>query len=180
MTLYAKGISVRAVKNRGNLLNLLNSFLYSVDIDSTNQSNRPSTPPPPSPSTPLSTPSTAPYSTAIQETIRDERIQVQTLHNFSLMYSQIHNHLGLSLRQIQYAVRHQLTPKKRSGRPAILAQEEVDMIPQRGWTPFRGAEDKYHCSCQAVRNQDPSKTAVRLTRVLSMHSFGCTTELEHS
>jgi hypothetical protein len=91
-------------------------------MDSTNQSNRPSTPPPPSPpSTPLSTPSIAPHSTAIQETTRDERIQVQTLHDFGLTYSQIRNHLGLSLRQIQHAVHYQLTPKKRSGRPTILA-----------------------------------------------------------
>jgi hypothetical protein len=30
--------------------------------------------------------------------------------------------------------------------------------PQRGWTPFRGAKDKYHYSYQVVRNQDPSKT----------------------
>jgi hypothetical protein len=122
MTLNTKGISIRAAKNRGNLLNLSNSSLYSVDMDSTNQSNRPSTPPPPSPpSTPLSTPSIAPHSTAIRETTRDERIQVQTLHDFCLTYSQIRNHLGLSLRQIQHAVHYQLTPKKRSGRSTILA-----------------------------------------------------------
>ena len=86
-------------------------------MDSTNSSNSSSTlTPPPPPSTPT------------RDTTRDQRLQVQTLHDIGFTYTQIRKRLGLTLRQIQYAVRHRLTPKKKSGRPRVLTQEEIDTL----------------------------------------------------
>ena len=86
--------------------------ILSIVMDSTNSSNRPSTPPPP----------------AVNDTTRDQRLQIQTLHDVGLSYTQIQKQLGLTLRQIQYAARHRITPKKRAGRPSTLTQEEVNEI----------------------------------------------------
>jgi hypothetical protein len=68
-----------------------------------NRPNRPHTPP-----------------SAASDTTRDQRLQAQTLHDFGLTYTHIHEQLGLTLRQIQYAISHRITPKKRSGRPSRL------------------------------------------------------------
>jgi hypothetical protein len=81
-------------------------------MDSTNSSDRPQTPPAP----------------ARINTTRDQRLQVQTLHDVGFTYSQISNQLSLSLRQVRYALSHRITPKKHSGRPSLLTQEEVDNI----------------------------------------------------
>jgi transposase len=81
-------------------------------MDSTNEANRPQIPPSASTS----------YST------RDQRLQIQTLRDIGLTYRQIHEQLGLTHRQIRYAISHRVTPKKRSGRPSILTQEEVNEI----------------------------------------------------
>jgi len=108
-------------------------------MDLANQLDRPSTPPPPPPPPlPISTPSSSAYPeppptppTApppVYQTTRDQRLQAQTLHDIGLTYTQIRAHLGLTLRQIQYAIHHQLTPQKRPGRPSILTQEEVAEI----------------------------------------------------
>jgi Homeodomain-like domain len=56
--------------------------------------NRPYTPPP-----------------AASDTTRDQRLQAQTLHDVGLTYTQIHEQLGLTLRQVQYAISHRITPK---------------------------------------------------------------------
>lgn len=81
--------------------------------------------------TSISTTSPAPPSapsTPVRDTTRDQRLQVQTLHDVGFTYTQIREKLGLTLRQIQYAVQHRLTPKKRSGRPGLLTQEEIDTL----------------------------------------------------
>jgi transposase len=65
---------------------------------------------------------------AASNTTRDQRLRAQTLHDFGLTYTQIHEQLGLTLRQIQYAISHRITPKKRSGRPSRLSQEEIDEL----------------------------------------------------
>ncbi len=80
--------------------------------------NRPSTPSP----TPPSTPPPSNY------TIRDQRLQTQTLHEVGFTCNQIREQLGLTLNQVRYAVSHRLTPQKRKGRPSKLTQEEVDEI----------------------------------------------------
>jgi transposase len=67
------------------------------------------------------------YKKAIELT-RDDRIRVDTLHNEGLTYAQISQRLSFTQRQVQYAVKHPLTPKKRKGRPSILTQEEIDEI----------------------------------------------------
>jgi transposase len=101
-------------------------------MDPANQLDRPSTSPTLSLSTPSSsaypehpsTPPPAPPPTT-SHTTRDQRLQAQTLHDIGLSYAQIRAHLGLTFRQISYAIRHRLTPQKRSGRPPVLTQEEV-------------------------------------------------------
>jgi hypothetical protein len=84
-------------------------------MDSSNSSDRPQTPPPPS----------APSRT---NSTRDQRLQAQTLHDVGFTCSQISNQLSLSLRQVRYTLSHRITPKKHSGRPSLLTQEEVDNI----------------------------------------------------
>jgi hypothetical protein len=83
-------------------------------MDSANQLDRPSTPPPPPLPSPSfdhpSTPPTASCPTTTTQTTRDQRLQVQTLHDIGLPYAHIHDHLGLTIRQIHYALRHRLTP----------------------------------------------------------------------
>jgi transposase len=91
-------------------------------MDTANGPNRPSTPP-----STVDRPFTPPIAAA-SDTTRDQRLQVQTLHDTGFTYTQIRERLGLTLRQVQYAVRHRVTPKKRSGRPGMLTQEEVDHI----------------------------------------------------
>jgi hypothetical protein len=91
-------------------------------MDTANGPNRPPTPP-----SIVDTPSTPPLA-AVSDTTRDQRLQVPTLHDTGFTYTQIRERLGLTFRQVQYAVRHRVTPKKRSGRPSILTQEEVDHI----------------------------------------------------
>lgn len=44
--------------------------------------------------------------------MRDQHLQVQTLHEAGLTYEQIRKQLNLTLRQVQYAVTHPITPKK--------------------------------------------------------------------
>ena len=107
-------------------------------MDLANQLDRPSTPPPPPP-LPISTPSSSAYPEAppppptappppVYQTTRDQRLQAQTLHDIGLTYTQIRAQLGLTLRQIQYALHHRVTPQKRPGRPSVLTQEEVAEI----------------------------------------------------
>lgn len=67
----------------------------------------------------------SPHST---QTTRDDRIRITTLRDAGLTYEQISKQLGLTAHQVQYAVKQPITPKKRSGRPATLSQEEVDRI----------------------------------------------------
>jgi transposase len=82
---------------------------------------------PPAPAAPSSTPHTPPPRTT-RHTTRNERLQVQTLRDAGLTYTQIHEQLNLTLHQVAYAVNHPLTPKKRSGRPSTLTHEEIDYI----------------------------------------------------
>src|SRR5436190_22452943 len=42
---------------------------------------------------------------------RDDRIRIQTLRDYGLTYNQISHQLGFTLRQVQYAVNHHLTPQ---------------------------------------------------------------------
>jgi transposase len=92
-------------------------------MDIANLLDSPLTPPqapqtPPPPSTPLRT----------HQTTRDQRLQVQTLRDAGLTYNEIHQQLDLTFRQIQHAISHRVTPKKRKGRPSLLTQEEIDEI----------------------------------------------------
>jgi hypothetical protein len=59
---------------------------------------------------------------------RDERLRAQTLHDAGWKLHEIQRKLGISWNQVQYACSHQLTPQKRSGRPPVLEEEQVDEI----------------------------------------------------
>jgi hypothetical protein len=87
--------------------------------------NRPHTPPPPPPTATTATV----RAIRSKHTTRDQRLQIQTLHDAGLTYEQIRKHISdVSLHQIGYAVANRITPKKRSGRPTFLTQEEIAMI----------------------------------------------------
>jgi hypothetical protein len=59
---------------------------------------------------------------------RDERLRVQTLRDIGWKLPEIQRRLGITWRQAQYACSHRLTPQKRSGRPPILEEEQVNEI----------------------------------------------------
>ena len=61
-------------------------------------------------------------------TTRDTRIKVQTLRDIGWKYQAIATELDLTLRQVQYAVNHPLTPAKRSGRPSGITHDELEAI----------------------------------------------------
>jgi hypothetical protein len=61
---------------------------------------------------------------------RDQRIQVQTLHEFGHQrYSEIASNIGCTINQVQYAVTHRITPQKHHcGRYLLLSEEEIDVL----------------------------------------------------
>lgn len=60
---------------------------------------------------------------------RDERLQIHTLHKAGLCYENIAKQLQVTKRQVQYAILNRRTsPKKRSGRPSALSEEQVDEL----------------------------------------------------
>lgn len=59
---------------------------------------------------------------------RDERLRVQTLRDAGWKLPEIQQQLGITWNQAQYACSHRLTPQKRSGRPPVLEEEQVDEI----------------------------------------------------
>jgi transposase len=60
---------------------------------------------------------------------RDQRIQIQTLRGIGFTYEAIASHLHVSYQQVQRACQsEQVTPKKRTGRPPRLTQEQVDEL----------------------------------------------------
>ena len=60
---------------------------------------------------------------------RDERLQVHTLHKAGLCYESIAKQLRVTKRQFQYAIlNHRRSPKKRSGRPSTLSEEQVNEL----------------------------------------------------
>jgi hypothetical protein len=63
-------------------------------MDTANGPNRPCTPP-----STVDRPSTPPIAAA-SDTTRDQRLQVQTLHDTGFTYTQIRERLGLTLRQV--------------------------------------------------------------------------------
>ena len=59
---------------------------------------------------------------------RDQRRDVRILHSIGWSYSQIHRQTGYTLRQIGFAYRTQATPTKRSGRPPVLTQAQIEEL----------------------------------------------------
>ena len=60
---------------------------------------------------------------------RDEKLQIYTLHKAGLCQEKIAKQLQVTKRQVQYTIRNHLTsPKKRSGRPSALNEEQVDEL----------------------------------------------------
>jgi transposase len=63
-----------------------------------------------------------------QEMSRDQRLQVQTLRTAGLSQREVSLQLNLTRDQVRYAASHPPTPSRRSGRPGILSQEEIERI----------------------------------------------------
>ncbi|KNG52823.1 transposable element tc1, partial [Stemphylium lycopersici] len=59
---------------------------------------------------------------------RDQRLMVHTLYNAGNTQKWIANHLGFTIRQVQYVLKRPLTPKKRPGRPGVLTPEQVQEL----------------------------------------------------
>jgi transposase len=99
-----------------NLLIGPNSPDWPSDVSSL--SSRSSTP---SPLPPI--PPRPPVRQRKQNTTRDQRIEIHTLRTIGWNSSQIGRQLGLTARQVQYAVKQPLTPRKSTGRPSIVTAE---------------------------------------------------------
>lgn len=65
-----------------------------------------------------------------KHTSRDQRRDVHVLHKNGFTQKQIAEHLGLTDRQVRYAIHQPATPKKRAGRPGKLTPVEVEMLIQ--------------------------------------------------
>jgi transposase len=59
---------------------------------------------------------------------RDQRRDIQLLHREGYTLNQIAQKEGLTRRQVQYAVKHPATPRKRSGRPLKMTAEELEYL----------------------------------------------------
>ncbi|EED16986.1 hypothetical protein TSTA_020440 [Talaromyces stipitatus ATCC 10500] len=70
---------------------------------------------------------------------RDERLQILTLRSVNMKYANIAKHLGVSICQVQLVCQAgHPTPSKRSGRPLVMKDEEIDN-PIRFFTSSRYA-----------------------------------------
>ena len=77
---------------------------------------------------PINRPSTPQRPKRASDSTRDDRIRAVALHNAGFTYQQISQQTGLTINQVQWAVQHSLTPKKRFGRPSSLTQDKIDEI----------------------------------------------------
>ncbi|TVY56801.1 hypothetical protein LCER1_G002662 [Lachnellula cervina] len=89
----------------------------------------PSSPPIPGPSQPIPGPSSLPLRrrTRASDLTRDQRRDCILLSNIGWTYKQISDKFGFTIRQIQTACA-KATPKKRSGRPPLLTQAQVEEL----------------------------------------------------
>ncbi|KAG4426967.1 hypothetical protein IFR05_017550, partial [Cadophora sp. M221] len=64
------------------------------------------------------------------ELTRDQRRDITLLHSIGYSYSQIQNTLPYrpTIRQIRYACNARATPQKKTGRPPILTQAQVEEL----------------------------------------------------
>ncbi|KAH9878586.1 hypothetical protein IAQ61_001858 [Plenodomus lingam] len=59
---------------------------------------------------------------------RDDRLRVKTLSEARHPRTFIASHLGISEYQVRYAIHAPLSPKKRTGRPRKMSQEQVEEL----------------------------------------------------
>jgi orotate phosphoribosyltransferase-like protein len=76
---------------------------------------------------PINRPST-PRRQKASDSTHDDRIRAVALRDAGFSYEQISQQTGLTQNQVQWAVQHRVTPKKRSGRHSSLSQDEIDEI----------------------------------------------------
>jgi len=79
---------------------------------------------------PIDLPSLATQSSGYKSSYltRDQRRDCQLLHSIGWSYNQIKRHTGYTVRQIQRACSNRATPKKRSGRPPVLSQAQIEEL----------------------------------------------------
>ena len=76
---------------------------------------------------PMNRPST-PRRQKASDSTRDDRIRAVALRDVGLSYEQISRQIGLTQNQVQWAVQHRITPKKKTGRHSTLIQDKIDEI----------------------------------------------------
>ena len=59
---------------------------------------------------------------------RDQKRDVRLLYSIGWKFKEIHRQTKATYRQIKYAVSTKATPTKRSGRPPILTQAQVEEL----------------------------------------------------
>ena len=65
-----------------------------------------------------------------KHTTRDQRRDVQILHQEDFLNAQIAQKQGLTDRQVQYAIQHPATPQKCSERPQKITEDELEYLIQ--------------------------------------------------
>jgi hypothetical protein len=60
-----------------------------------------------------------------KHTSRDQRRDIQLLYREGFTPAQIAQKQGCTARQVEYAIAHPATPKKRSGRPGKMTEGEI-------------------------------------------------------
>jgi transposase len=90
---------------------------------------RPQTPSPPSSPAP-SRSSESPEQRTLRHSYstRDKRLAAITLHQAGISQREIADQLDMTRSKVRYAIQNPPTPRKRSGRPSLLSEEEIDRI----------------------------------------------------
>lgn len=61
---------------------------------------------------------------------RDQRLQIHTLYRAGHTQKWIAEHLSFTIRQVQYALKQPITPRKKPGKPPLLSPEQSHQLIQ--------------------------------------------------
>lgn len=101
---------------------------------------------------------------------RDDRIEVQTLHSVGWTYLRISQHMDITLRQVQTAVKGSRTPKKRHGRPPLLDDNKKQQLIEFVTASAHNRQIPYAAIPHALE-WNVSEYAIR--RALRSEGFAC-------
>lgn len=100
---------------------------------------------------------------------RDERLRCRHYYELGLTHEQIHQKTNYSIRQIQRACATRATPQKRSGRPVILTQAQVEEVIEFVSASKRNRRIPYDKVCRALDLPVKAHALGRALRIEGYH-----------